>query len=426
MSNDLASFLYVSVITRPLAEGMHMKKTMEKKSIRRPEDGLTDVEKKRIEKLVDSDIRIPPSIWRISITFKELDDPTVSISEDHRGMAMVLRNKLRKTGLGLRVVAGVDLGMTPNVYVWKVYVMPSEDDQLLTPKQKQCLSDHKIKHGKSCGVIEMSELDYITCRDELNDTEFNEILEDVLRREKRILEYLGSPEFHKEREKTVPTDRFMPTYDSYDFAPSIWWMSITTKEIDDSSVPMVKTNRNRAKAIKIALEKECPDLRIVIGLDKDRSPEVDIWMIYVIPPAKDRGITLEERKTLDKLGIAHTKFCGIVRTEDFKVVIAQIERYAKLSDRQEKLARKDTMKKPMSEEDFQIKYGRANEGNREYLGLACRECDVPDRQICPSCDWRYEKLARIERLLKGERNWNEFKATTLLKRLRKSIPSSSS
>jgi hypothetical protein len=350
----------------------------------------------------------------VSNRFKELDDPTVSISKDHRGMALILRNKLRKEGLGLRVVAGVDIDMTPNVYVWKVYVLPSEDDQLLTPEQRQVLSDHKIKHGEGCGVIEMSELEYVICRNEINDSEFNESVQWIIQREKRVLEYLGSPEFHKERERDVPTDRFMPKYDSYDFAPSIWWLSITTKEIDDPSVPMVKTHRNQAKALKIALEKECPDLRVVVGLNQDKPADDGIWKMYIIPPTKDRGITLEERKTLDKLGIAHTKFCGIVRRADLKAIIAQIGRCAKLSER------KDNMKKPMNEEDFQIKYGRASEANREYLGLACKECDDPERQICPSCDWRYEKLARIERLLKGERNWDEFKATTLLKKLRKS------
>jgi hypothetical protein len=75
--------------------------------------------------------------------------------------------------------------------------------------------------------------------------------------------------------------------------------------------------------------------------------------------------------------------------------------------------------RPMKKAEYEKKSRHGNVERKKYLGLACKECDDPKHQICPSCDWRYEKLIRIDRLMDGMENWDDFAENDEKRRLRR-------
>jgi hypothetical protein len=110
-------------------------------------------------------------------------------------------------------------------------------------------------------------------------------------------------------------------------AAEIYWISIIFKEIDDPSVPITKKHRAQAKILKETVERECPSLRVVAGVDIDLDPDVDVWVIYVIPQGpqgEHRPLTFEETKTLTRLGIGAGESCAVVEIVDIAATIARI------------------------------------------------------------------------------------------------------
>lgn len=55
--------------------------------------------------------------------------------------------------------------------------------------------------------------------------------------------------------------------------------------------------------------------------------------------------------------------------------------------------------KIITKEEFELIDNHTNEEREPYIGMACFWCPSPAHQICPSCRWRYTKLALINEKL---------------------------
>ena len=122
----------------------------------------------------------------------------------------------------------------------------------------------------------------------------------------------------------------------------IYWISIILKEIDDPSVPITEKHRVQAKILKETVERECPSLRVMAGVDIDLDPDVDVWVIYVIPQGpqgEHRPLTPDETKTLTRLGIGPGKSGAVVEVGDIAATIARNGGFAE-NDEKRRLRRK--------------------------------------------------------------------------------------
>ena len=93
-------------------------------------------------------------IYWMTITLKEIEDPTVPISKEQRAKAVALKELIEGECPSLRVMAGVDIDMDIDVDVWAVYVVSQGERRPIIPEESKILDKLGIVHGRGGAVVE--------------------------------------------------------------------------------------------------------------------------------------------------------------------------------------------------------------------------------------------------------------------------------